>query len=78
LSAFPLPVGEVVTSTCRGIERTVEVAEPVGDVVAERQRLNTRLTEAHDHRQHVPRREAEQKRAEEDVVEILEVLVSAI
>ena len=32
LSAFPLPVGEVVTSTCRGIELTVEVAEPVGDV----------------------------------------------
>ena len=51
---------------------------PVGDVVAERQRLDTRLTEAHDHRQHVPRREAEQERAEEDVVEILEVLVSAI
>ena len=39
---------------------------PVGDVVAERQRLDTRLTEAHDHRQHVPRREAEQERAEDD------------
>ena len=58
-----LMVGERVAEW---IERAVEVAEPVGDVVAEGQRLDARITEAHDHGQDVPRREAEQERTEDN------------
>ena len=58
-----LMVGERVAEW---IERAVEVAEPVGDIVAKGQRLDARITEAHDHGQDVPRREAEQERTEDN------------
>ena len=68
-SLLELLVGERVAER---VDRTVEVAEPVGDVVEslrdrapQRCRVG-RAREADDHRQHVPRDPADDERAEDD------------
>jgi len=58
---FELLVSERVAERVDG---TVEIAEPVGDVVDDW--LDARKTEAHDHGQHVPRRPAENERSEDN------------
>jgi len=58
---FELLIGEGVAER---VDRAVEVAEPVRDVVEDR--FNTGQAESHDHRQYVPRRPTQHERSEDD------------
>jgi len=58
---FKLLVGERIAER---IDGTVEITEPVGDVVDDG--FDARQTESHDHREDVPGRPAENKRSEDD------------